>query len=149
MTRFDSWVGKIPWRRDRLHSPVFLGFPCGSAGKESARNVGDLGSVSELGRYPGEGKRVPTPVFWPRESHGLYSPWGRKELDTTERLSLHLTHPNLTLFRPRSLVISTSPYAMGNILSLSYVSFSVVLNVNTTIFEAATFPSLHQWHEVG
>ena len=32
----DSWVGKIPWRRDRLPTPVFLDFPCGSVGKESA-----------------------------------------------------------------------------------------------------------------
>ena len=31
------------------------------------------------------------PIFWPGEFHGLYSPWGRKELDTTERLSLHFT----------------------------------------------------------
>ena len=30
-----------------------------------------------------------TPVFWPGEFHGLYSPWGRKESDTTERLSLN------------------------------------------------------------
>ena len=36
-----------------------LGFPCGSAGKESACNVGDLGSVPELGRYPREGKGYP------------------------------------------------------------------------------------------
>ena len=43
----DPWVGKIPWRRERL----------------------------------------PTPVFWPGEFHGLYSPWGCKELDKTERLS--------------------------------------------------------------
>ena len=35
--------GKICWRRDRLPTPVFLGFPGGSAGKESACNVGDLG----------------------------------------------------------------------------------------------------------
>ena len=46
---FDPWVGKIPWRRERL---------------------------SIL-------------VFWPRELHGLYSPWGRKELDTTHFSSLH------------------------------------------------------------
>jgi len=46
--KFNSWVGKIPWRRERL----------------------------------------PTSVFWPREFHGVYSPWGHKELDTTERLSL-------------------------------------------------------------
>ena len=43
---FDPWVGKIPWRRERL----------------------------------------PTPVFWPGELRGMYSPRGHKELDTTERL---------------------------------------------------------------
>ena len=32
--QFDSWVGKIRWRRDRLPTPVFLGFTCSSAGKE-------------------------------------------------------------------------------------------------------------------
>ena len=48
---FDPWVGKIPWRRERL----------------------------------------PTPVFWPGKFHGLYSPWGHKESDTTEWLSL--PHP--------------------------------------------------------
>ena len=58
-TRFDSWVRKICWRRDRLPTPVFLGFPCGSAGKESTCNVGDLGSIPELGRSPGEGKGYP------------------------------------------------------------------------------------------
>ena len=40
---FNSWVRKIFWRRDRLPTPVFLGFPCGSVSKESACNVGDLG----------------------------------------------------------------------------------------------------------
>ena len=33
---------------------------------------------------------LPTPVFWPGEFHGLYSPWSRKESDTTERLALPL-----------------------------------------------------------
>ena len=49
-------VGKMCWRRDRLPSAVVLGFSCGSAGKESACNVGDLGSIPGLGRSPGEGK---------------------------------------------------------------------------------------------
>ena len=40
---FHPWVGKIPWRRERL----------------------------------------PTPLFWPGEFHGLYRPWGGKESDTT------------------------------------------------------------------
>ena len=51
--KFDSWIGKIPWRKEWL----------------------------------------PTPIFLPGKSHGQrnlagYSPWGNKELDTTERLSL-------------------------------------------------------------
>ena len=37
-----------------LSTPLFLGFPCGSAGKEFACNVGDLGSIPGLGRSPGE-----------------------------------------------------------------------------------------------
>ena len=44
---------------DRLPTPVFLGFPCGSAGKESACNVGDPGSIPELGRSSGKGKGYP------------------------------------------------------------------------------------------
>ena len=37
-------------------------------------------------------ERLPTPVFWPGEFHGLYSPWGHKESDITERLSLLFTN---------------------------------------------------------
>ena len=40
------------------HSSI-LGFPCGSAGKEFAHNVGDLGLISGLKRSPGEGKGYP------------------------------------------------------------------------------------------
>ena len=72
---------------NRLPTPVFLGFSGGSAGKESAHNVGDLGSIPGLGRFPWRRERLPTPVFWPGEFQGLYSPWGCKESETTERLS--------------------------------------------------------------
>ena len=55
--RFDTWVGKIPWRR----------------------------------------AWQPTPVFLPGESHGLrslvgYSPWGHKESDTNEQLTVEVTN---------------------------------------------------------
>ena len=53
-TQFESWVVKICWRKDRLPTPVFLSFPYGSAGKEFACNVGDLGSIPGLGRSSGE-----------------------------------------------------------------------------------------------
>ena len=62
-TSFNSWVRKIPWRRDRLPTPVILGFSGGSAGKESACNVGDLGSIPGLGRSPGEEKGYPLQDF--------------------------------------------------------------------------------------
>ena len=45
--------------RDRLPTPVFLDFHCDSAGKESACNVEDLGSIPVLGRYPGERRCYP------------------------------------------------------------------------------------------
>ena len=41
-------------------------------------------------KIPWRREWLPTPVFWPGEFHGLCSPWGRKELDMTERLSLSL-----------------------------------------------------------
>ena len=68
---FDSWIGKIPWRRDRLPIQVFLGFPGGSDGKESACNAGDLQDIWV--QFLGE--KIPwrriwqlTPVFLPGES---------------------------------------------------------------------------------
>ena len=38
---------------------IFLGFPCGSAGKESTCNAGDLDLIPMLGRFPGEGNSYP------------------------------------------------------------------------------------------
>ena len=66
--QFDSWVGKIPWRRNRLLTPVFLAFPGDSAGKESACNVRDLSSIPGLGRPPGEGKSYPLQYSGPENS---------------------------------------------------------------------------------
>ena len=71
-------------------SSPFTGYTGGSAGKESSCNVGELGSIPGLGRFPGEGI-IPTPVFWPGEFRGLYGPCGHKQSDTTEQLSLHFT----------------------------------------------------------
>jgi len=35
-------------------------------------------------KIPWRREQLPTPVFWPREFHGMYSPWGHKELDMAE-----------------------------------------------------------------
>ena len=74
--------------RNRLPTPIFLGFPGGLVGKESACNGGGPGFDPWFGKIPWRWERQPTPVFWPGEFHGLCSPWDVKELDTTERLSL-------------------------------------------------------------
>ena len=68
------------------------GFPGGSDGEESACSAGDLGLIPGLGRSPGEGYGNPLQYSLLENPHGQgslagYSPWGRKESDTTERLS--------------------------------------------------------------
>ena len=50
---------KMRSRRDRLLTPIFLDFPCGSSGKESACKAGDLGSIPGKGRCLGERKGCP------------------------------------------------------------------------------------------
>ena len=80
---FDSCIGKICWRRkDRPPTPVFLGFPGGSAGNKSAYNVGDLGSFPGLGRSSGEGKGYPLQYSGLKNSidsivHGVTKSWTR------------------------------------------------------------------------
>ena len=63
-TWFNFWVQEIPWRRDRLPTLVFLGFPCSSAGKESTSNAGDPSSIPGLGKSPGEGIGYPLQYSW-------------------------------------------------------------------------------------
>ena len=69
----------------------YLLFPGGSDGKESAYNAGDPGSIPGSGRNPGEGNGNLLQYTWLGKPNGWrslvgYSPWGRKESDTTERL---------------------------------------------------------------
>jgi len=65
------------------------GFPNSLDGKELVCNAGDLGSIPVLGRSSGEGNGYPPQYSWPGEFHGQrslagYTPWGHKQLDTTE-----------------------------------------------------------------
>ena len=67
----------------RVPTPVFLGFSCGSAGKESACSVGDLGLIPGLGRSPAEENSYPF-QYSGLENSKDNSPWGHKELDVTK-----------------------------------------------------------------
>ena len=84
-------VGKIHWRRDRLPTAVFLGFPGGSAGKESAHSMGDLGWEDPLEKGMATHSSI---LAW-------RIPWGHEESDTTERLSL-TSHVNVRIGRRKS-----------------------------------------------
>ena len=90
-------------------------FPADSSGKESACNAGDPGSIPGSARFFWRRKWQPTPVFLPGKSHGQDSPWGFKELDTTEQLTL------LRGSLPDPGIQPTSPALQADSLPLSYL----------------------------
>ena len=75
--------------RDVNHSVIYnsvpMGLPCGSAGKDSPCNAGDLGSMPGLGKSPGEGNG--NPLQYSCLENSMDRAWGQKESDMTERLS--------------------------------------------------------------
>ena len=78
------------FQRNHLYSS--LDFPGGSVVKNPLANTGDVGLIPGLGRSPGEGLRNSLQYSCLENPQGQrslagYSPWGRKESDTTERLS--------------------------------------------------------------
>ena len=93
---------------------------CDSEGKEFACNAGDLGLIPGLGRSLGGGHGNPLQYSCLKNPHGQrslvgYSPWGRKESDTTERLSTaQVSHMLQTQMNPEDTMlgkISQSPKA--------------------------------------
>ena len=82
------------------HTSIRMGFPCGSAANAGICNVrihlqwGRPGFDPWVGKIPWRRERLSTPVFWPGEFHGLYSPRGHKESDSTERLSQYMHNGN-------------------------------------------------------
>ena len=112
---------KDPLGRDRLPTPLFLGFPCGSAGKEFACNVGELGSIPGLGGSPGKGKGYPLQYSGLENSmdcivHGV------TELHMTERLSLSLF---LQLPAPKTPAVQPDP-ALGHHHALPWSLYTLL-----------------------
>ena len=77
-----------PMEKGQAAHPSILGLPCGPAGKRIRLQCGSPRFHPWVGKIPWRRERLPTPVFWPGEFHGLCSPQGCKESDTTEPLSL-------------------------------------------------------------
>ena len=79
------WIGKIPWRRKQIPTPVFWPeeFSGSPDSEKYACNVGDLGSIPGLGRYPEEGHGNPFQYSVLENPHGQRSlagcsPWGHR-----------------------------------------------------------------------
>ena len=116
-----------------------LGFPGGSDGKESTCNAGDLGSIPQLGRSPGEGQNNLLQYSCLKNPHGqrsqvAYSQWSCKESDTTERLSTQ--HTDIKYMWSETKSISSSGMivvwrTMKNIIDnpQSLSNYSSLLNV--------------------
>ena len=109
----QQWVRKIPWRRERL----------------------------------------PTPVFWPGEFHGLCSPRGRKVSDTTERLSL--THSSIKLQRFLERISSFVLYENIKLNQVKFLNFSGTLKIAilrcryTFWIKVNEEPVVHVWLGLG
>ena len=128
---------------NEFHNPVFIPInsciydlivPGGSEDKASAYNVGDPGSIPGR-KISWRRKWLPTPVFLPGKSHGQRtlvgcSPWGHKELDTTERLHflslISLDFVHLILYFPEDTHIS-------------------ILNISKQLFEESTRKKLQSF----
>ena len=79
-------VGSLPLSHREAQRPIsFNKLTCDSAGKESACNAGDLGSIPGLERSAGEGNGYPL-QYSCLESLAGSSPWGQKESDVTEHI---------------------------------------------------------------
>ena len=127
---FDSWVG-IPWRSFRLPTPVFLDFPGGLDGEESACNVGDLGLMSGLGRSPWGGHGNPL------QYSGLKNPHGQRSLagynpSQKVRHSWVTKHTAQLIYSMHSIFYLLIPYPIlllpTSLFSLVITSFELPIN---------------------
>ena len=116
------WLALQPTFQEYIHWKNEIStdksFPHSSVGKESTWNAGDPGSIPP-GKIPWRRKRLPTPVFWPGEFHGLYSPWGHKESDTTEWTSCLIfpTPWSIACQAPLSMGFSRPEYCNTDLLT--------------------------------
>ena len=113
-------------------TPVFLGFPGSSTGKDSW-----------VGKIRWRREQLSTLVFWPREFHGLYSAWGHKESDTTGQLFLSPFPVFLSgkFYGQRSLVWY-SPWGLKELDTTDCSGIFTILKANKQQVMGASFSQL-------
>ena len=107
---------------------------------------------SWVGKIPWGRKRLPTPVFWPREFHGLYSPRGHKESDTTDGLSLQslaYSGPSSlpSIPRPKHLVIELELY-LPFILFLKYLKIACFSREASSKTLTLAVVPVQEWYDI-
>ena len=84
----ETWVqsldGQDPLEKGKATHSSILGLPWWLNWQRICLECGRLGFDPWVGKIPWRRERLPTPVFWPGEFHGLYGPWGLKESGTIE-----------------------------------------------------------------
>ena len=93
---------------------------------------------------PLERDRLPIPVFWPGEFHGLYSPWGGKESDRSEQLS----HRDNDDDKQSWHFISSSFHSRGRFRTkLWWWKNKQMWKTSSVLSFSLKFPSLCWWHD--
>ena len=117
----------------------WLGFPGGSASKESICSVGDLGLIPGLGR---EREWLPSPVFWPGEFHGLYSPWSQ-----WCPLAIHLPLGHSAAFFEVLVSLMELDVRCHRCFNHSRLRFWCVMAQETSQLHALALCKILTWHE--
>ena len=118
---------KICWRRDRLPTPIFLGFSCSSAVKQSACNVGDLDSIPGLGRSPGEGKGYLPQYSGLENSMGCIVQGVPKTWTQLNEFHFHFIPLSMIISSPVYVAANgTSSFFMAELYSIVYTPFHLL-----------------------
>ena len=114
-----------------LENKLDMGFPGGSDGKKSVCNVENPGSIPGSGWSHGEWNGHHSSILawripWTEEPGRLYSPWGCKESDMTEKLNFHFSLFILNKQKPKKLLfIWNSIVTYHSVFYLTICQFSI------------------------
>ena len=139
---FLGW--EDPWRRNRLTTLIFLGFPHGSDGEESACNVRDLGSIPGLGRPPGERNSNPLQYSCLENSMEGRAWWATIHESCSTKGQIWLSDFTFTFIMPsQPIIISLISLASWNPIPLSNSTistfFSIIHSVEVQILSSFFF----------
>ena len=125
----------------KFNMGFIVGFPCGLAGKESASNVGDLGSISALGRSPGEGNGYSLQYSGLENFMDCIVHWVTKSR-TGQQLSLVRLFVTLWTVACQAPLSSTMSWSLCRLMCIESAMPSNHLTLCHFLLLPSTFPSI-------